>query len=101
MRSFVSFGGGGSGSFIGKLMLVVLVLLGLVILFFFFFALLAVLVISLPVGLVVYVLKRVFFPRQKQQEEPKMQAPEKTRDTEIIDVTDFETVEEDKRKLKA
>ena len=101
MPKFVVFGEKGAGSSVkGRILLAVIIILGAVFLFFFFFAAIALAVVLIPAGILLYLFRKVFLPGQKPEEEPRAETDKNTGGTEIIDVTDYETVEENVKQLK-
>lgn len=101
MNRFIKIGGKGASFSSGGLLVPFMILVGLVILVLFFIVAFALAVILVPVGVVLFLLRKVFFPGKKTAIEPEMETQKENFDSEIIDVTDYKRVDEEKKELKA
>ena len=100
MSRYIRFGGKGAGFRSVGLLAPVMILLGLAVLVFFFIAAFALAVVLVPLGIVLFLVRRIFFPGKKRAFEPGVENKTETGDGEIIDVTDYKTVNESNKQLK-
>jgi len=95
MRRFVLLGGKGTGTSLkGRLLLSGIVLLVLVFLVFLAFAALTILAVLIPAGIAFYLVRKIFLPRQKKEHSPKAEPLRNKGGSDIIEITDYKSVEE-------
>lgn len=99
MRRIIIGGSTGRSNILTGLMFTVITVLGLALLLVFLFTAFAFAVVLIPVGLLLYAAKKVFFPGKKTEPEAKERVNE-PRDIDIIDVTEYETADKEQDLLE-